>query len=172
MYALVGAVDLVDDDDDAVAQLQRAGEDESGLGHGALGGVDKQDDAVDHFEDALDLAAEVCVSRGVDDVYLGIAVLHGGVFRHDGDAALTLEVVGVHNALHDLLIFTVNAALLEHLVDQRGLAVVNVGDNGNIPELFHLNQTPNHNSAQKCILTPKSSNYNSFLPHIGNFPHI
>jgi hypothetical protein len=30
--------------------------------------VDQQDDAVDHGEDALDLAAEISVARGVDDV--------------------------------------------------------------------------------------------------------
>ena len=169
MYALVGAVDLIDDNDDAVTQLQRAAEDEAGLGHGTLGRVNEQDNAVDHLENALDLAAEVGVSRGIDNVYLRIAVLHGGVFSHDGYAALTLEVVRVHDSLDDLLIFAVNAALLEHLVNQRGFAVVNVGDNCNISELFHQNQTPNNNSAQKCILAPKSHDYNSFLRYIGNF---
>ena len=89
----VGAVDLVDDDDHPVAQLQRAAEHEAGLGHGALGGVDEQDDAVDHLQDALDLAAEVGVAGGVDDVDLRVAVLDGGVLGEDGDAALTLEVV-------------------------------------------------------------------------------
>ena len=51
--ALVGAVDLVDHHDDPVAQLQGLGEDETGLGHGTLGGVYQQDDAVDHLEDTL-----------------------------------------------------------------------------------------------------------------------
>ena len=73
MDALVGAVDLVDDDDDAVTQLQRAGEDEARLRHGALSGVDEQDNAVDHLEDTLDLAAEVGVARGIDNVDLGVA---------------------------------------------------------------------------------------------------
>ena len=132
MDALVGAVDLVDDDDDAVTQLQRAGEDEARLRHGALSGVDEQDDAVDHLEDTLHLAAEVGVARRVDDVDLGIAIVDGGVLRKDGNAALTLKVVGVHHAIHDLLIFTVDAALLEHLVDKRSLAVVDVRDNGDV----------------------------------------
>ena len=43
---------------------------------------------------------------------------YGGVLGHDGDAALTLKVIGVHYAVHDLLIFAVYAGLLEHFVDQ------------------------------------------------------
>jgi len=138
--ALVGAVDLVDDDDDAVTQLQRAGEDEARLRHGALSGVDEQDNAVDHLEDTLDLAAEVGVARGIDNVDLGVAIADGGVFGEDRDAALTLEVVRIHNAVDDLLIFAVHAALLEHFVDEGGLAVVDVGDDGYIAKFFILHR--------------------------------
>ena len=35
-------------------------------------------------------------------------------------------------AVHNLLVFPVDAALLEHLVHQGGLAVVHVGDNGDV----------------------------------------
>ena len=140
MDALVGAVDLVDDDDDAVTQLQRAGEDEARLRHGALSGVDEQDDAVDHLEDTLDLSAEVGVARGIDNVDLGVAIADGGVFGEDRDAALTLEVVRVHDAVDDLLIFAVHAALLEHFVDEGGLAVVDVGDDGYIAKFFILHR--------------------------------
>ena len=140
MDALVGAVDLVDDDDDAVTQLQRAGEDEARLRHGALSGIDEQDNAVDHLEDTLDLAAEVGVARGIDNVDLGVAVADGGVFGEDRDAALTLEVVRVHDAVDDLLIFAVHAALLEHFVDEGGLAVVDVGDDGYIAKFFILHR--------------------------------
>ena len=72
-HALVGAVYLVEHHDDAVAQLQRAGEHEARLRHGPLGGVHQQDDAVDHLQYALHLAAEVGVARGVNDVYLVVA---------------------------------------------------------------------------------------------------
>ncbi len=140
-HALVGPVDLVEDDDDPVAQLQGLGEHKARLGHGALGGVHEQDDAVDHLQDALHLAAEVGVARGVDYVYLRVAVTHGGVLREYGYAALALEVAGVHDPGLDLLVFAKNARLLEHLVDQRGLAVVDVGDYRNVPQLvqkYHL----------------------------------
>jgi hypothetical protein len=52
----------------AQAERQRLAGDELGLRHRAFGAVDQQDHAVDHREDALDLAAEVGVAGGVDDV--------------------------------------------------------------------------------------------------------
>ena len=47
------------------------------------------------------------------------------------------NVVGVHDAIRHLLILAEHAALLQHLVHQRGLAVVNVGDNSNISNIIH-----------------------------------
>ena len=138
MDTLVGTVDLVDDDDDAVTQLQRTAEDEAGLGHGALSGVHQQDDAVDHLQNTLYLAAEVGVARGIHDVDLGVAVLYGCILGQNGDAALPLQIVGVHDAVHGILIFTVHAALLEHLIHQRGLAVVDVGDDRHISQFLVL----------------------------------
>ena len=172
MDALVGAVYLIYDNNDPVTELKRARQDESRLRHRTLGRVNEQDNAVDHLEYTLDLAAEIGVSRGVDDVYFRIAVLHGGIFRHDGDPALALKVVGVHDSLDYLLIFAVNAALLEHLVDKRGLAVVNVRDDRNISEFLHLNSTPNQNSTQKYILAPRSPNYKTFRGDLRLYRYI
>ena len=135
--ALVRAVYLVDHYDDPVAQLQGPAEDEAGLGHGTLGGVHQKDDAVDHFQYALHLAAEVGVARGVHNIYLGVAVPDGGVFGHNGDAPLPLQVVGVHDPVHHFLVLPVDAGLLEHLVHQGGLAVVHVGDYGYVSQLIH-----------------------------------
>ena len=125
-----------------MAQLERAAEHEAGLRHGAFGCVNEQDNAVDHLEYTLNLTAEVSVTRGVYYIYLGVAVPYGGVLGHDGDAALTLKVIGVHYAVHDLLIFAVYAGLLEHFVDQSGLAVVNVGNDCYVSEFVHLSQLP------------------------------
>ena len=91
VHAGVGPVDLVDDNDDLVAELERLLQHEPRLGHGALSRVDEQQNAVDHLQNALDLAGEIGVARGVDDV--------------------------------DLIIF---------IVDERGLAVVDVRDDCNV----------------------------------------
>ena len=138
MDALVGPVDLVDDHDDAMAQLQGAAEDEAGLGHGALRRVHQQDNAVDHLQDTLHLAAEVGVARSVHNVDLGVAILDGGVLGQNGDAAFTFQIVGVHDSLHRFLILAVDAALLEHLIHQCGLAVVDVGDDRHISQFLVL----------------------------------
>ena len=129
---LVGAVDLVHHHNHLVAQLQSLGEHKPGLGHGALGGVHQKDDAVDHLQNPLHLAAEVGVARGVHDVDLHTAVLYGGVLGGDGDASLPLQVAGVHHPVSDRLVLPVDAGLLQHLVHQGGLAVVYVGDDGDI----------------------------------------
>ena len=63
---------------------------------------------------------------------LMLAVAHRGVLRQDGDAALALQVVRVHHALGHLLILAEDVRLLEHGVHQRRLAVVDVGDNGDV----------------------------------------
>src|SRR5699024_1481089 len=50
--------------------------------------------------------------------------------------ALALDVAGVHHTLGHLLVGTESARLLEHLVHQRGLAVVDVGDDRNVAKIF------------------------------------
>ena len=137
----VGAVDLVDAQDRTQAHLQGLGQHEFGLGHDALFGVDQQDAAVHHAQDALDLAAEVGVAGGVDDVDPGLAGLpvpqHRGAFGQDGDAPFLLLVVGVHGALGRGLIGSEHARLGQKLVHQGGLAVVDVGDDGDVAQV-HL----------------------------------
>ena len=49
---------------------------------------------------------------------LVLLVVDGGVLGQNGDAALPLDVVGVHHALRHLLVFAEHAALLEHFVHQ------------------------------------------------------
>jgi hypothetical protein len=55
------------------------------------------------------------------------------VFRQDRDAALALEIGVVHGALGDALVQAVGPALPQQAVHQRGFAMVDVGDDGDIP---------------------------------------
>ena len=61
--------------------------------------------------------------------------LDGAVLGQDRDAALALEVVAVHHALGHFLVVAEGAALAQQLVDQRGLAMVDVGDDGDVADL-------------------------------------
>ncbi len=133
--ARVRTVDLVHDEDRAVAALERLAQHELRLRHRAVDRVHEEEYAVDHVHDALDLAAEVGVTRRVDDVDLRSAVHDGGVLRHDRDPALALEGVAVHHALGDLLVLAKNVALLQHRVDERGLAVVDVSDDRDVADV-------------------------------------
>ncbi len=146
----VGAVHLVDHADDRQVRGQGLAQHEAGLGQGPLGGVDEEDDAVDHGQPALDLAAEVGVAGGVDDVdgdALGAAGVRGGgpgvvdrrVLGEDGDALLALQLAGVHDALAGGLLGgpgSEGARLPEHGIDEGGLAVVDVGDDGDVTQVL------------------------------------
>ena len=122
------------------ARLERLAQDEAGLRQRALGRVDEQQDAVDHRQPALDLAAEVRVAGRVDDVDLHVAALNGGVLGEDRDALLALQVARVHDALGDVLVLAERAGLPEHRVDERRLAVVDVGDDRDVAQVIALGE--------------------------------
>ena len=131
----VGTVDLVDGDHKAQILLQSLLQHETGLGHAAISSVHQQQNAVDHLQHALDLAAEVGVARGIDDIDLDALVAAGAVLGQNGDAALTLDVTAVHDTLSHSLIVAESAALAQQGVHQRGLAVVNVSDDSDIAQI-------------------------------------
>jgi hypothetical protein len=118
------------------AHLQRLGQHELGLRHDAFLGVDQQDAAVHHAQDAFDLAAEVGVAGGVDDVDAGLARFtvpqDAGALGQDGDAALALLVIGVHGALGGRLVGAEHARLGQQLIDESGLAMIDVRDDGDV----------------------------------------
>ncbi|MCW2549120.1 MAG: hypothetical protein JWN96_3580, partial [Mycobacterium sp.] len=84
----------------------------------------------------LDLTTEVSVTGGVDDVQrdsvITRPVANRHVFGEDGDALFALEIHGVHDALGDVLAFPECTGLPQHGVDQRGLPVVDMGDDGEV----------------------------------------
>ena len=130
-------------------RLERLAQHEARLREGSLGCVDHEDDAVDHGQAALDLATEVGVAGRVDDVdrhtvreaeglSRGTPVVHGCVLGQDGDALLPLKVSGIHDALtllFDGVTFGEGAGLPEHRVNQRGLPMIDVCDDGDISQV-------------------------------------
>jgi hypothetical protein len=74
------------------------------------------------------------VARCVDDVDAHAAVIDGAVLGEDGDAALFLDRVGIHDPLAHFLVGGEGAGLLQQAVHQRGLAVVDVGDDGDVSD--------------------------------------
>ena len=72
----------------------------------------------------------------------GVSTMLTRVSFHTTEVALArmvmprsrLEIVGIHHPLGHALVFAERAGLLEQAVDQRGLAVVDVGDDGDVAE--------------------------------------
>src|SRR2546421_10610875 len=71
----------------------------------------------------------------VDDVELDVADPDGRVLGEDRDALLALEVHRVHDALVDVLVLAEGAGLPEERVDERRLAVIDMGDDRDVPEV-------------------------------------
>src|SRR5215471_15872971 len=131
-HARVLAVYLVDDDDGFELLFERFRQNVARLRQRPFRSVYEQQRPVDHRQHPLDLAAEIGVARRVEDVDLVIAVAHRSVFGHDRDAALALQVHRIHDALDDAFIGAEQARLLEHRIYERGLAVVDVRDDGDV----------------------------------------
>ena len=130
-----GLVDLVQHDDRAQAQGKRLGGHELGLGHRAFGRIDQQADAVDHRQDAFDLAAEIGVAGRVDDVDARALPFDRGCLGQNGDAAFAFDVVAVHRAFRDGLVVAEGPRLTQQLVHQGGFAVVDVSDDGDVADI-------------------------------------
>jgi hypothetical protein len=67
---------------------------------------------------------------------LRVAEADRAVLGQDRDPALALEVVAVHHALADVLVLGEGPRLHEQLVDERRLAVVDVGDDGDVAQIL------------------------------------
>src|ERR1039458_9972728 len=66
----------------------------------------------------------------------------GRVLGQDGDAALAIQLVGVHHALDVGLVGAKSAALVQHGIHQGGLSVVHVRDDGDVANTLAQNRCP------------------------------
>ena len=135
-------IDFVDDGNDFEAVIDGEIGIGEGLGFDALRGVDDEQRAFAGGEGARDFVGEIDVAGSVDQVELiGLAVLRGvdhadGV-GFDGDAAFALEVHGVEDlGLH--FARGEGAGELEQAVGERGFAVVDVRDDGEIADVLGI----------------------------------
>ena len=134
----VGLVDLVDHHYGLESHLDGLLEHKARLGHRALEGVDEQQAAVGHVEHTLHLAAEVGVSRSVDDVDLRAFVVDRYVLGEYRYATLALEVVVVEDELAGGLVVAEEVAGKEHFVDQCRFPMVHMGYNCYVSNILHL----------------------------------
>ena len=86
---------------------------------------------------ALHFTPEVAVARGVDDVDLGALVTDAHVLAQDRDAAFALQVVVVRTGPSPPSFTRKSWHWCRIFVHQRGLAVVHVGDDGDVAGVGH-----------------------------------
>ena len=132
LRARVGTIDFVDDHDRRQLGLKRLGEHIARLRQWPFGRVHQQHHAVDHLQRAFHFAAKIGVARRVHDVDLAAGEVDGGVLGENRDATLALEFIGVHHALGHLLVGAKGSRLAQHGVDEGGLSMVHMGDDGDI----------------------------------------
>ena len=80
----------------------------------------------------LDLTAEVGVSRRIDDVDVHALIIDRQVLGQDRDTPLPFQVVRIHDAFGDVLVGRKTACLMQQFIDKRSLAVVDVGNDGDV----------------------------------------
>ena len=88
------------------------------------------------MEDTLHLAAKIRMAGSVYNVDPHPLIIDGSILGQDGDAPFPFQVAAIHDPLLYLLIGPENAALAQKLVHQGGFAMVHVGDDGNIADVF------------------------------------
>jgi hypothetical protein len=115
-----------------VTLCKRFFKNKAGLGHRTLCGIYQQNDAVYHFEHALNLAAKVGVAGGVYNVDFYAIIVHSSILGKNGNASLTLLVIGVHDTGRYLLVIAIDTALLEQCIYQSGLTMVYVGNDSDV----------------------------------------
>ena len=132
-------VDLVEHRHDLMAGIDGVIDVGEGLSLDALARVHHQQRALAGRERAVHLIGEVDVAGRIDqveDVILAVArlVFKADGLRLDGDAALALDVHGIEHLLDHLALLQA-AGELDQAVSQRGLAVVDVGDDREIADV-------------------------------------
>ena len=76
------------------------------------------------------------MAGSVHNIDFGIFVHDRSVFGENGDAAFPFDVVGVHDTFGHGLPFPEYTALFQQFIHQRGFAMIYMGNNGNISDIF------------------------------------
>jgi hypothetical protein len=74
----------------------------------------------------------------IDDIDAVILPVYRRVLREDRNAALALQVTGVHHPVGHGSTRPEGPGLLQELIDQRGFAVVDVGNDRDVSQSFDI----------------------------------
>ena len=80
-------INFVEDDDRLGTDLKSFPKNKLGLGLGAFGCINHEENSVNHAQDTFDLSTKVGMAWSVDDIDADIFIFEGSVFGFDGDAS-------------------------------------------------------------------------------------
>jgi hypothetical protein len=76
--------------------------------------------------------------RCIDDIDAVVIPVDGCVLRKDSDTAFALQIIGIHDSIGHCCPWSESPGLLQHLIDQRGLAMVDMRDDRDIAEFGNI----------------------------------
>ena len=76
--------------------------------------------------------------RGIDNVDFRTFIVDRNVFGENGDTPFTLQIVVVEHQFARLLVGAKEVSCEEHLVHEGRLSVIDVGNNGNVANILHI----------------------------------
>ncbi len=116
-------------------ERQRFLEDKFRLRHGPFKGIDQEQHAVHHPKNPLYLTPEIRMTGRIDKVDLDVLVANRGILREDRNTPLLLEGIRVHN--NGLALFEdIGPRLSKQGIHERGLSMIDVGDDRHIAHIF------------------------------------
>ena len=98
--------------------------------------IDQEYNAINHRQGAFDFAAKIRVSWCIDDVDVRAFPANGTVFGKNSNAAFAFDGIAVHHAFNHFFVLGKSARLAQELVDHSGLAMIDVGDDGDVTDLL------------------------------------
>ena len=93
-------------------------------------GINQQNRAINHHQGTLHFSAKIRMTGSVKYIDFSFIPGYGAVFRGNGDSPLAFQIHAVHDAFIYKLIFTEESALPEHLINECGFSMINMGNDG------------------------------------------
>ncbi len=144
----IGTIHLIDHHHRTQFILQSLIQHKPRLRHRPIERIHQQQHPIGHFQYPLHLAAKIGVAGRVNDVdfifnALRRGIINSAIFAENRNAAFPLERIGIHNQVMMIagkpvqLLVAKHARLVEQLIHQRGLAVIDMSDDGDVANVLH-----------------------------------
>ena len=128
-------IDFINDDNGLQIELQCFLQNKSCLRHRAFKCINKQTNTIGHFQNTFYLASKIGVTRCINDINFYAFIFYRCVFRKDGNASFTFQIIAIHDELTGFLVFAEDLGSMQDFVDQCCFTMVNVSNDGDVSDI-------------------------------------